>query len=40
MTYATTLIIPFRFDCNGNGIDSTDALIRQQGTAAAFAQLG
>lgn len=31
MTYATTLIISFRFDCGRNGIEDTDALIRQQG---------
>ena len=31
MTYATTLIIPFRFDRGGSGIENTDALIRQQG---------
>ena len=31
MTYTTTLIIPFRFECDGNGIENTDALIRQQG---------
>ena len=31
MTYTTTLIIPFRFDCGGSGIENTDALIQQQG---------
>ena len=31
MTYATTLIIPFRFECDGSGTENTDALIRQQG---------
>ena len=31
MTYIPTLIIPFRFDRVGSGIENTDALIRQQG---------
>ena len=31
MTYTTTLIIPFRYDCGGSGIENTDALIQQQG---------
>ena len=31
MTYTTTLIIPFRFDCGGSGIENTDALIQLQG---------
>ena len=31
MTYTTTLIIPFRFDCGGSGIENTDTLIQQQG---------
>ena len=31
MTYTTILIIPFRFDCGGSGIENTDTLIQQQG---------
>ena len=31
MTYTTTLIIPFRFDCGGSGIENTDTLIQEQG---------
>ena len=31
MTYTPTLIIPFRFDCGGSGIENTGALIQQHG---------